>query len=378
LKQLTSYFPGEEPELTALLDRFLASLAGDLQEIPFRNGVRALLLAGGYGRGEGGIFRESEDAGAQLYNDLEFYLITANGADEEAIAQWCTEKSHAGDKLLGIEVEFKILGETAFRGAEPSMFYYDLISAHRLVFGPENFAESLPARLRDPALIPAQEATRLLFNRGTGLFYSWVALESGDARVTNGFIERNHAKTRLALADAVLAFNGRYHFSCRERHSRLGEPMRKVPRDWPLLTAWHAHGVRFKLHPRHLHPDTEELLAAQTELSRVWMNTFLWLESLRLGEDFQTASNYAARNVRLFPGTKPLRNFALHLRDRFKRGAALPGWFDYPRAALQRSLVLFLQSPPGLADGAKYLGEKRDADAGRLHDAYERWWKFYN
>ena len=375
-----SYFPDDEPRLAALLDGFLASLSEDLARHPFSSEVCILLLAGGYGRGEGGVFQANEPAEPQLYNDLEFYLILRDGASAGPADQWCAAQAHRGDELLGIEVEFKILREGEFRAAEPSMFYYDLLAAHRVVFGPADFASTIRAELRDPALIPLHEATRLLFNRGTGLFFSSVALHRNDARVANGFIERNHAKVKLALADAVLACAGRYHFSCRERDRRMREkqPGMSVPPDWETLAAWHAEGVEFKLHPRHRHPSISEMQATHDELRRVWIRTFLWLETLRLGTPFHSAADYAGYAGRLYPRTNALRNCALHWRDRLKRGAALPTLFDYPRAPLQRALVLLLQAEPDFDGACKALGLTPPCSLDALAEAYERWWRYYN
>ena len=374
------YFPQPEPPLASMLDAFLGSLSEDLNRQAFRSQDCILLLAGGYGRGEGGIFLAAPDAAPRLYNDLEFYLILRDDADAGAAERWCAEQAHRGDEALGIEVEFKLLREGAFRSAEPSMFYYDLLTAHRVVEGPSDFALTVAGRLRDPSLIPLHEATRLLFNRGTGLFFSAVALHRNDARVKNGFIERNHAKVRLALADAVLASQGHYHFSCRERHRRIqaGPGGLVVPPDWVQLVDWHAQGVEFKLHPRHRHPSGAELEATQEAVSKVWMRTFLWLESLRLEARFATASDYAGSSGRLFPRTNPVRNAVLHLRDRFRRGAALPGLWDYPRAALQRALVLLLDQNPDAPGAARRLGLELSGPCDLLETAYERWWRFYN
>ena len=382
-----SYFPMPEARLISLLDDFLGSLRDGLQREAFCPHVWVLLLAGGYGRGEGGVFLATPEAKPQLYNDLEFYLILREGADAAPVQRWCAEQAHRGDEALGIEVEFKLLREGSFRAAEPSMFYYDLLAAHRIVWGPPDFAQTVARRLRDPGLIPLHEATRLLFNRGTGLFFSSVALcgsQAGrvcaKARVTDGFIERNHAKVRLALADAVLASQGRYHFSCRERHRRVQESPDglAVPPDWITLVGWHAQGVEFKLNPRHRHPSVEELNETQAGLSQVWMRTFLWLESLRLHAPFSSASEYAGRSGRLFPDTNALRNAALYWRDRLRRGAALPGILDYPRAALQRALALLLQQVPDCAGAARQLGLRPSVSLEELEAGYERWWRFYN
>lgn len=375
-----AFFPGDEPALAARLEEYLAGLASRLAAAPFAGGVKALLLAGGYGRGEGGVFRAAEGAAAELYNDLEFYVLLGDAAVAGAAEAWCAQEAHAGDEALGIEVEFKLLPAEQLSGAAPSMFYYDLAAAHRLIWGDASWVAGWPARLRDAALIPAHEAVRLLFNRGSGLFYSRCALAAADdPRVTNGFIERNHAKVRLALADAVLALNGRYHFSCRERARRIGEPLAQTPPDWPQLGRWHAAGVDFKLHPRHLHPERAVLAAAQAELAATWLRTFLWLESRHLGATFAGPRDYATTTRRLFPHTRIGRNILLHGRDWVKRGGALPGWSDYPRAALQRALVL-LVAPGAEADpvrAARILGTG-DSAWTALEATYLRWWRWYN
>ncbi len=370
------YFLGDEPGLKALLDGFLARLSEDLQAQKFYSDVKALLLAGGYGRGEGGVFRVSESAAPVLYNDLEFYLVTRDAASQGPIEQWCSRQSHDGEEITGIEVEFKLLRESAFRSAEPSMFYYDLLARHRIVQSCDGFIESLPSNLSDPALIPAPEAIRLLFNRGSGLLFSLAALASNSSRVSDGFIERNHAKVKLALADAVLAFQGRYHFSCVERHSRLSNIGSPVPPDWPLLMRWHESGVAFKLNPRHIYPPLDALREAQETITSVWTRTFLWMESLRLRAPFQRVSEYENFHGRLYPSSGRLRNLALHWRDRFKRGSALPSPLDYPRGALQRALFCLLGADT--AGAARHLARPPGSSFEELVSVYERWWRFYN
>ncbi len=366
------YFPGEEPELARRLDDYLADLARSLGADAAAKETRCLILSGGYGRGEGGVFRDAAGRAA-LYNDLEFYLVL-HGGGAHAAQEWTAREAEAGTKRLGIDVEFKLVTAAALQRAGPSMFYYDLASASRTVWGESGFVAALPERLREAALIPGEEAARLLFNRGSGLFYAQCALAAGDSRVSGGFVERNHAKARLALGDAVLAFNGRYHFSCVERARRIAEGVEVTPPDWERVRQWHAEGVAFKLYPRHEVLEAARLAATQIELVAVWLRTFLWLESRRLGVAFATPERYLEWGGRLFPGENRLRNLALHLRDRLRRGGALPGRFDYPRAALMRALVGLLAGGEGAAGAAaRILG-----DPPELERAYRRWWDCYN
>lgn len=378
------FFPGtDHPALREKLHRYLSGLQERLASAPFAGRVALLLLAGGYGRGEGGVFL-SAGAAPTLYNDLEFYLVLKTGREDGDARAWCEQESHRGEEETGVEVEFKILTHPALCRAGPSMFYYDLLSANVRVFGDESWLAALPARLRDASAIPAHEATRLLFNRGTGLLFCEAALRTDSGRVRDGFVERNHAKARLAFADAVLALNGRYDFSARERQRRVAaESLARVSANWTQLAAWHEAAVEFKFHPRHENPGHEELARRQKELVDAWRGLFLWVESVRLGQSFADVEGYGAETGRLFPESSAWRNRMLHARDALRRKLKLSGWSDYPRAALQRVLALLM----GTADtnegwrramAAEWLGLSWEASRGEIEEAYRRGWQYYN
>ena len=61
------------PELEARLDRWCADFARDVLSVIPERELEAIVLGGGYGRGEGGVWRTTD--GEQAYNDLEFYFF---------------------------------------------------------------------------------------------------------------------------------------------------------------------------------------------------------------------------------------------------------------------------------------------------------------
>ena len=91
-----------------------------------------LLLAGGYGRGEGGVLRTGD--GDRPYNDLEFYVFIRGNAlvEERRYRAPLGELGHRLSPAAGLEVEFKVMTLDKLRSAPVSMFYYDLVARHRL------------------------------------------------------------------------------------------------------------------------------------------------------------------------------------------------------------------------------------------------------
>ena len=361
------FFPGEEPALQDALSSYLDWLGGEARKA---DGFRALLLAGGYGRGEGGVFREGEGSPPKLYNDLEFYLF-GSGVPRASLERW----AHEGESRLGIEIEIKVMPPDAFARARPSMFYYDLVSRHVLVAGDKAWVESLPAELSRAESIPAEEASRLLVNRGMSLLRCarWAA---GETDLPTGFCDRIAAKLKLALADAALCALGRYHWSCRERDARLAE-LPDAPPNWEKLRAWHAEAVEFKLHPRHGGAPLSAWREPLDELRRAWLSTFLWVESRRLGETFGSASNYAAFRGRLFPGELAWGNLLRQARD-LRRSSRVPfRGGDHPRSAIWKSLALLMDGSPSCADAAARLLGTPGLRGRELEERCRDCWKHY-
>ncbi|MGH7995814.1 MAG: hypothetical protein ACREFX_05615 [Opitutaceae bacterium] len=188
------------------------------------NRLEAVLLAGGYGRGEGGVRNTS--AGDRPYNDLEFYVVLRGPRllNEARYRPALEALGHILGHQTGVEIEFKVASAAGLAGSGPNMFLHDLLAGHRLLWGSEAaLARCLP---HAPAeRIPISEAVRLLMNRGTGLLLARARLEAPGADGWSDddadFVRRNLAKAQLACGDAVLTVCRLYHGSCRERHLRL-------------------------------------------------------------------------------------------------------------------------------------------------------------
>ncbi|MBI4658731.1 MAG: hypothetical protein HY735_07750 [Verrucomicrobia bacterium] len=213
------------------LEERLASLCARVRDglkwIVPSDRLEAVLLGGGYGRGEGGVLRTAD--GDLPYNDLEFYVfVRGNSWLNER--RWSDALRRAADEWsseAGVHIELKILSLAKLRRCAVSMFYYDLLAGHRWVIGEEELLVGCEHH-RSAERIPLSEATRLLMNRFTGVLFARDKLRRNEfTPEAHDFIVRNLAKAKLALGDAVLAAFGQYHWSCRERHRRLAQLLTK-------------------------------------------------------------------------------------------------------------------------------------------------------
>jgi hypothetical protein len=345
--------------------------------------IEALVLGGGYGRGEGGVL--STASGDQPYNDLEFYLFLRGNRllNERLYRCPLLELAEALTRSTGVHVEFKIESLPRMRATGPTMFSYDLVSRHVVMLGGEETFEGCEHHL-DPAAIPASEATRVLFNRCSGLLLARERLRQETITAEDAdFVGRNLAKAQLALGDAVLTICGLYHWSCRERHARLRRLQLPNPLPWfrPVVHH-HGLGALFKLHPQQEKDGRAGFLRRWEEIQDLAGSVWLWVESSRLGVPFSSMRDYALHSGRKCAESPAWRNLLLNLRT-----FGFPALLDassrrYPRERLYNALALLLWDEDALETEAalrRLCGQLRTkgAEWQECLSAYQRVWAAY-
>ncbi|HEX4265667.1 MAG TPA: hypothetical protein VH597_15130, partial [Verrucomicrobiae bacterium] len=332
---------------SAALENHLARLCeqvlAEVQTLISYPKLEALVLGGGYGRGQGGVLKTT--SGDAPYNDLEFYVfLSGNRILNE-------RKFHAslqalGERLspeAGLHIEFKVDSLQRLRRSPVTMFSYDLVSGHRILFGDANLFIGCEHHL-DASQIPLGEAARLLFNRCTGLLLAKELLQKRELTTDDtDFVGRNLAKAQLALGDAVLVADGKYHWNCLQRRRALADLTTDEEPLWAQeVQQHHAAGVDFKLHPRRILKSAAEFRAEHETISRLAQRVWLWLESRRLNQRFSSAHDYAFSLVEKCAGTPPWRNVLLNIKT-FGVRTVLDRMADrYPRERLLNSLPLLL------------------------------------
>ena len=361
------YFEGSHPELERRLENHFSRVRVLFEKRGLKG---SLVLGGGYGRGEGGVMMDAGEPG--FSNDLDYFLFDDGPADP-GLNAWCREIERAESPVLGIDVEIKCLRADSIGDASRSMMFADLVAGHVVVAGDAGFLAKMSGDL-DFSRIEADEATRLLWNRGSGMFFSRCRMGRDEEM---GYVIRNHAKLKLALGDAWLCLNGRYTSKCRERGARLADC--DLPASVPALREWHAEGVDFKFRPFSGGVTWPQLEEEAGNLIAAWGAVYLAAEEKRLNLRISGFAAYLAM-PRLLQGSSFTKNLLLALRDKLKRGAFIRPLGDYPRTGLMRALPCLLGiTPGGVAEAGRFLPlPAGDASQPQSWEGvYSKWWAYY-
>jgi hypothetical protein len=320
----------------------------------------ALLLGGGFGRGEGGGIR-NESGGWEPYNDYDLVAVVRDVPRHRLgrIRKDLTALAGRLEKSLGIEVELSPLRSEDLPRLPFTMMWCELFAAHRLIAGDEREFRAVPPM--PPADLPMIEGTRYLTNRAALLL--WARAEA----MAPGRVWKFVHKAWLAAGAVTLIGHRAFVVGYGARQRRLEELAAGGALVLPglsgaLLVERHHDAAAARLVATEPPPDGEldvRVEEARSAVLAVWR----WFEETRTGRAFATWNDYAsasglfAEPVSALPATLA-RQFLLLGRDALVPPRCL---FEHPRTRVSRAL-------PGLL-----AGEEPGAETRRLLGGGATW-----
>jgi len=300
------------PQLEARITKWMQDAADRMEAVLAPREYRAVVLLGGYGRGEGGVERR----GGEEFPHNNFDMLVLATVHRRRFAGLKARVQEALAPLAaecGIGLDAGVVSYARLLRSPCLVMWYDMRHGHKTLLGDPRALSSLE-RFRRDRIVP-DDVRNLLVNRGTLLVINDALREQGgrveDLRRT---LVRHAVKAIIGYGDALLFFLGDYHWSYREKQKRMREQEGVAPSFRKLYDA--AMEFRFE-------PDYARFPGGDLEP---------WLD--RLHEELEP--------VHLLCESLRLRRPGLH-------------WEDYPEAAFRAVLAEGLRRPRRLARGAKGL-----------------------
>lgn len=190
----------------------------------------AVVLTGSFARGEGSVL--STGGPLKVLGDIEFFVVLARASDYRRLraemATWgATAAATLGGDRVRADIEFgPVCVDYLHRRARPAIFVYDLRHHGKVLWGPPDLLEAMPAFGTED--IPREDALRLLLNRTIEQLDAYDRLPTleGEAFLDVGY---QRLKIVLDVAGSALAFSGSHCASYARRPAALARLITETP-----------------------------------------------------------------------------------------------------------------------------------------------------
>jgi hypothetical protein len=224
------YTAKDTPEVVRRVERDLGLVLREARAAD--PGLRALVLTGGFARGEGSV------RGGVPQNDYDLVALRSARPPGESYGALRARL----EPRLGLHLDLQPVWVGRLRWTRPSIFWYETALRGRVLWGDASLLGRIPTRR--PGSIDASEGLRLLVNRAAGLLLAEPRADPDELRI-------QASKGLLAALDAHLLAAGAFAPSQVERWA-LYEALARAGRAPAALQArhdWLAWGFGFKVLP---------------------------------------------------------------------------------------------------------------------------------
>jgi predicted nucleotidyltransferase len=298
---------------------------------------KALVLLGGYGRGEGTPL--IGPGGEELpFNDYDLIVVT--DSPDPLLKRALKKLEKELSEELGLPVDLYPYLAAALPTCEFSLLNYEMKYGHRVIRGDPHILDAMPAYPHDA--IPHSEGTRLLMNRGKLLLdiKRRLALPAALTHEEKVRFLKFLFKADLAFGDCALLLRGAYDLSYVVKRHRLPEIDLSGLDDARAFVNAYSRAIDFKERAEFRTLENGNVHLRFAETVKRYEQFFLWYERRRLNRKFQTLEKYACEFPNLGKEGSALKNAAHNLRA-FGPGV-LPYCFAHPRLRLYAALPLLL------------------------------------
>lgn len=376
---MSKYTLSGSQEFDNLIDNQLKQIKEEILNLIPACDIVAILLGGGYGRGEGGVL--IKDGKEHPFNDYDLFVILKNvGILKKNKYQKKMELIHQKfTPLFKIDVDVGPLQTVnAISKAPFWMMWYELRNGHVMLWGNTLVRNYFPDY--KGSKMPLMEAYRLLLNRGVGLLLCKQHFETFDKQESQEFILRNIRKAQLALGDAFLIKKHKFHYSYNQRKENFAtlendEDLKQlgISEHYQL-----AHEFREKPHAPKL--SKIECYQEYVEVLNLFEKVYNWT----FNNTFEETLNIAKYHQKLFGifrvrgnYQETLKNFYKNIRSNYHNILKDSSKYYHPRYRLFMTLPYFLFDQKNI-DCQDILNISSESNEEDLLDKFMKIWKKNN
>ncbi|MDY6915378.1 MAG: hypothetical protein SVM86_03550 [Candidatus Cloacimonadota bacterium] len=266
----------------------LGKITDDLHKHLKQEDYKALILLGGYGRGEGGVVTENNRE--KPHNNFDLLLITKK-SPTKLVLNIEKYRDNLGkiSSVYDIGIDLGVISASKLKHSQCRLMWYEMRFGHKVLAGDKNFVSSLKHfSLKN---VPAWDIRNLMVNRGTLMIVNDLLLEEfeiDDQR--KKLIIKHIIKAIIGYGDALLFFEGEYSWSYMEKKRRMIK-QKNISSKFKKI---YNMAMEFRFQPNYSEFMNKDLKELNETLREIFSEVFRYCEQKRLGVELKNWSTYPA------------------------------------------------------------------------------------
>ncbi len=253
-----------------------------------QNTIDAIVLIGGYGRGEGGVIETKN--GSRPHNNFDLIAFSTNRKPSQYL-ETINDKLAPIRKKYNIGIDLSMIETKKFSKQSCLVMWYDITHGHKILWGKHHFLLNFSQfELHD---IPSWDVRNLMVNRSSLLLINRYILFHELNEIRKKTIIKHFIKATVGYGDALLFKHNLYHWSYMQKQDNMKMLAKQglVPND---ISEYYEEAINFRFSPNYSIFSTLDLKQHNENLIRSFEKIHKEFEQFRLKTDFTTWSEYQA------------------------------------------------------------------------------------
>ncbi|NRB41402.1 MAG: hypothetical protein HRU20_23510 [Pseudomonadales bacterium] len=299
MQQVTQFTYSGHMQAEITVANILSSIVTEITQALEISQIKALVLLGGYGKGEGGI--QVKAGRYRPHNNFDLLLVTEalNTKVHRQVNEIVQRQVQDLEKQLHIGIDISVMPEAKLRCMPTRVLWYDMKLGHKTLYGDQNFIPSINHKAED---IPAWDMRNLMVNRGSLLLINQLCLQRLAFHPLNKdalkkLIIKHTMKAVIGYGDALLYFSGEYHWSYIVKQFRVSN-CSLASTNFKCL---YQEAMAFRFTPDYARYRDVDFLSWQARVMNLLGDTHLQCERLRLGDEELEWQDYLSAALKQLP-----------------------------------------------------------------------------
>lgn len=289
----------DDPRVDEHIKKMLTIIVEDILKEFNKQTIKAIILAGSFGRGEGGIVIDGKNI--KLVNDFDINIlvkfskyIKINLLKNTRSLEYLS--STLANKVKIKQVDLSVSHQAKFYFKLPTIVEnYEYLNGHKILFGDIEIRDIIKKIKAED--IPLDDGTKFFLTRGSGLLIAAIYFFKKD-RIDikdreNFLIEAN--KAILAMGDSFLILKHKYHYSYEKRLEIIKRVDFTEAPNGDEIKELYRLALEWKLRPNFNWASDKIEIQKWFYLKQLFYEFFIWFESKRLNMDFIDWGDYVKK-----------------------------------------------------------------------------------